>query len=83
MPVIHPEGGYAAEEHHERHEGKHHGVRRHLASEPPPEGLLIVGPALDRAVPLVVRRATSVNYAFRHGLLGIRSRHSEWSAERA
>ena len=83
VPVIHPERGNAAEEHHERHEGKHQRVRRDLAFESPPEGFLVLRPALHRAIPLVVCRATSVDYAFRHGLLGIRSRRGEQSAERA
>ncbi len=83
MPVIHPERGDAAEEHHKRHEAKHDGVRRQLCPDAAPDGLLIVEPALDRAVPLVVRLATSIDYTFRHGLFGARSRRSERSAERA
>ena len=83
MPVIHPERGNAAAEHHERHEGKHDGVRRQLRSEAAPDGvLLLVDPALCRAVPLVVRRAPSIEHTFRHSLFDVRSRGSERSAAR-
>lgn len=68
MPVVHPEGGDATEQHHKCQEGEHQWMRRNLGLELAPEIFLLDRPALGGPVLLVVRRAAGVYHTLRDSL---------------